>query len=102
MTESVAKKNGYEVVKDFTGHGCGNFLHEDPMIPNYGKKNEGIKLKKGMVICIEPMLLTGSDKYNTDKKNGWTITSTNHKLTCHNEHMILVTEDGYEILTQTD
>ena len=52
-----------------------------------------------MIICIEPMLLTNSDKYRVDSKNKWTVTSRNHKLTCHYEHMVLVTESGHEILT---
>jgi methionyl aminopeptidase len=64
--ESVAGKNGYEVIKDFGGHGCGNHLHEDPMILNYGKPHTGVKIIKGMTLCIEPMLLTGSDKYYID------------------------------------
>jgi methionyl aminopeptidase len=53
-----------------------------------------------MIICIEPMLLTDSDEYFIDKKNNWTIYSKNHKLTCHNENMVLVTENGYEILNE--
>jgi len=98
VTETVAKKYGYDVIKDFTGHGCGNQLHEDPTIPCYGDKGTGPKLVVGMTLCIEPMLMTGSDEYTTDK-NGWTIRSKNHKLTCHWEHMVLVTEFGCEILT---
>jgi methionyl aminopeptidase len=69
MTQTIAKKNGYEVIKDFSGHGCGNFLHEDPPIFNFGMKGQGIKLVKNMIICIEPMLLTDSDEYFIDKKN---------------------------------
>jgi methionyl aminopeptidase len=67
--EEVAQKHGYEVIKDYGGHGCGNKIHEDPFIMCYGKKNTGIKLVPGMVICIEPMLLTGTDKYYIDPKN---------------------------------
>jgi methionyl aminopeptidase len=63
VTEKIAKKYGYEVVKDFSGHGCGKKLHEDPSILNYGSINSGVKLVEGMTICIEPMLLTGSDEY---------------------------------------
>jgi methionyl aminopeptidase len=62
-TEEVAKSYGYEVIKDFSGHGCGKLLHESPSIMNYGKKDTGAPLVSGMTICIEPMLLTGSDKY---------------------------------------
>jgi methionyl aminopeptidase len=81
--ETVAKANGYEVVRDFTGHGCGNSLHEDPSIPCYGKKKTGAIICENMVLCIEPMLLTGTNKYYIDKKNNWTVYSKNHKLTCH-------------------
>ncbi|GMO13467.1 MAG: type I methionyl aminopeptidase [Mycoplasmoidaceae bacterium] len=97
-TEEVAKSCGYEVIKDFSGHGCGRQLHEGPNIFNYGKINEGAKLVAGMTICIEPMLLTETDKYTT-LDNNWTIVSKNKKLTCHWEHMVLVTSEGNEILT---
>jgi methionyl aminopeptidase len=64
-TEEIAKSSGYEVIKDFGGHGCGNKLHEDPSVLNYGNNGEGTKLKPGMTLCIEPMLMTGSDEYIT-------------------------------------
>jgi methionyl aminopeptidase len=69
ITEQTAKKYGYVVIKDFSGHGCGIKLHEEPMVFNYGKRGTGEVLKPGMVICIEPMLLTGSDQYTIDKAN---------------------------------
>jgi methionyl aminopeptidase len=65
----TAQQYGYEVIKDFGGHGCGNKVHEDPMILNYGEPKTGIKLIKGMVLCIEPMLMTDSDDYYIDPKN---------------------------------
>jgi methionyl aminopeptidase len=65
----IAKDHGYEVIKDFGGHGCGNKVHEDPMILNYGEPGSGVKLVKGMVLCIEPMLMTKSDKYVIDETN---------------------------------
>ncbi|GHU26476.1 hypothetical protein FACS1894152_1170 [Bacilli bacterium] len=65
----IAKINGYEVIKDFGGHGCGNQVHEDPMILNYGEPGSGVRLVKGMVLCIEPMLMTKSDKYFIDSQN---------------------------------
>ena len=97
--QEIANKNGYEVIKDYTGHGCGNKPHEDPAVPCFGEKDSGIRLVPNMVICIEPMLLTGSDKYKVDMRNQWTVSSRNKKLTCHYEHMVLVTESGHEILT---
>jgi methionyl aminopeptidase len=67
--EKTASKHGYEVIKDFGGHGCGNYLHEDPIIYCFGKPHTGTKIVKGMVLCIEPMFLIGTDKYIIDKKN---------------------------------
>lgn len=97
--ETTASKHGYEVIKDFTGHGCGIKPHEDPSIFNYGIPGTGTRLVPGMVLCLEPMLLTDSDEYVIDKKNKWTVTSKNKKLTCHFEHMVLVTENGNINLT---
>lgn len=95
----IATKKGYKVIKNYGGHGCGIKLHEDPLILNYGAKNTGCCLRVGMIICLEPMLMTESDKYIVDPVNKWTIKAQNKKLTCHNEHMVLVTKNGYEILT---
>lgn len=97
--QETAFYHGYEVIKDYGGHGCGLKVHEDPIILNYGQPGTGIKLKAGMVICIEPMLMTDSDKYVVDADNGWTVSAANGKLTCHEEHMVLVTELGYQVLT---
>ncbi|MEF9984977.1 MAG: type I methionyl aminopeptidase [Malacoplasma sp.] len=94
-----SERNGFKVIKNFGGHGCGKHLHEDPTILNYGEPGTGAKLVPGMILCIEPMLLTDSDDYyiSSDK---WSVVSSNHLLTCHWEHMVLVTSDGYEILTE--
>ncbi len=100
-TYEVAKSYGYEVIRNFAGHGCGNKAHEDPLIPNIGLPNTGVSLVPNMVICIEPMLMTKSHAYEINYNNNWTVSSKNHKLTCHYEHMVLVTNDGYEILTKT-
>lgn len=100
-TYEVAKNAGYEVIKAYGGHGCGNAPHEDPIVLNYGTANTGVELVPNMVICIEPMLMTNSDKYKI-KSNNWTVYAKNHKLTCHYEHMVLVTPTGNEILTLTD
>lgn len=95
----IATKKGYKVIKNYGGHGCGIKLHEDPLILNYGTKNSGHKLQPGMIICIEPMLMTESDQYIIDQDNHWTVKAKNKKLTCHNEHMVLVTKNGHEVLT---
>lgn len=98
--EQFVKKNGFFVIKDFGGHGCGRKLHEDPIILNYGKPNTGELLRKNMVICIEPMILTDDPRYYIDSKDNWSVVAKNRKLTCHWEHMVLVTSEGYEILTE--
>ncbi len=100
-TYEVAKDEGFEVIKSYAGHGCGNQAHEDPIIPNFGTPNSGIEIVPNMVLCIEPMLMTNSDKYRI-KPNKWTVYAKNHKLTCHYEHMVLVTSLGSEILTFTE
>lgn len=97
--QETAFYHGYEVIKDYGGHGCGLKVHEDPIILNYGQPNTGLKLKAGMVLCIEPMLMTDSDEYVVDAENGWTVSARNGKLTCHEEHMVLVTELGCRVLT---
>ena len=98
--QNYAEANGYKVISDFGGHGCGKKLHEDPIILNYGNKGSGAKLRPGMIICIEPMILTDNNAYYIDRKDNWSVISKNHKLTCHWEHMVLVTKDGCEILTE--
>lgn len=98
--QNYVEANGYKVILDFGGHGCGKKLHEDPIILNYGNKGSGAKLRPGMIICIEPMILTDNNAYYIDRKDNWSVISKNHKLTCHWEHMVLVTEDGCEILTE--
>lgn len=100
--QETAFYHGYEVIKDYGGHGCGLKVHEDPIILNWGKPGTGTKLKAGMVICIEPMLMTTSDKYVVDPENNWTVSSANGRLTCHEEHMVLVTELGCQVLTADD
>lgn len=101
--QNYIESHGYKVLHDFTGHGCGNSLHEDPMFPNYVDLRFPIyKLRENMVICLEPMILTDSNQYEIDQTNGWSVYSKNHKLTCHWEDMFLITNDGCEVLTSED
>ena len=87
------------VVKELVGHGVGNELHEDPDVPNYGKKNTGPILKEGMVIAVEPMINLGTaDVYLLD--DDWTVVTADQKPSAHFEHTVLITKDGYEILTK--
>ena len=97
--ETYALAHHLGVVKELVGHGVGNQLHEDPDVPNYGKKGTGPILKKGMVIAIEPMLNAGTaDIYLLD--DDWTVITADDKPSAHFEHTVLVTENGYEILTK--
>ncbi len=96
--EEYANKHHLGVVKELCGHGICREMHEDPEVPNYGTKGTGPKLREGMVICIEPMLNLGTaDIYMLDDE--WTIKTDDGKPAAHYEHTILVTKDGYEILT---
>jgi methionyl aminopeptidase len=90
---------GYGIVRDLVGHGVGHNLHEDPNIPNYGRKNTGPILKAGMTIAIEPMATLGSYEITQDD-DGWTMRSADGSMAAHFEHTVLITEDGYEILTK--
>ena len=97
--ERVASSQGFSVVRDLYGHGIGANLHEDPLIPNYGKPGEGLKLQPGMVFAIEPMLNIGTWKIRT-LSDGWTVITADKSLSCHFEHSVLITEGEPEILTQ--
>ena len=101
--QTYIESRGYKVLRDFTGHGCGNEMHEDPAFPNYvDYRFPIVKLRENMVICLEPMILTDSNKYYIDENNGWDVKAVNQKLTCHWEDMILITRDGCEVLTSED
>lgn len=98
--QGFVESNGYHILRGFTGHGCGNYLHEEPMIPNYLDDHfETCVLKPNMVICIEPMILAGSKEYYVDPIDKWSVISKQHNITAHWEHMILITETGFQILT---
>ena len=96
--EKYALKHKLGVVKELVGHGVGEHLHESPDVPNYGKYDTGIVLKKGMTLAIEPMLNLGTEKIYL-LEDDWTIITRDYKPSAHFEHTVLVTEDGYEILT---
>lgn len=96
--EVYANKHNLGVVRELVGHGIGIDMHEDPDVPNYGKSGTGPKLKAGMVICIEPMLNLGSARIGI-LDDDWTIVTEDGSPSAHYEHTVLVTNDGYEILT---
>ena len=96
--ETYAQKHQLGVVLELCGHGVGTNLHESPDVPNYGVAKTGPRLKEGMVIAVEPMLNIGSpDIYMLD--NDWTIVTEDSRPSAHYEHTVVVTHDGYEILT---
>lgn len=96
--EEYALKHNLGVVKELVGHGVGTSVHEDPEVPNYGKKGTGPMLKVGMVIAIEPMLTLGSPNI-VMLENNWTIETEDYSPSAHFEHTVVVTKDGYEITT---
>ena len=93
------EKNGFNVVKEFQGHGIGRQMHEDPGIPNYGKAGRGTRLEPGMTLAIEPMVMVGSDEI-LELDDGWTIITEDGSKSAHYENTILITENEPEILTK--
>lgn len=96
--QSHVENNGYGVVREFVGHGIGRALHEDPQVPNYGKKGTGVKLEAGMVIAIEPMVTVGDFRVKV-LKNNWTAVTVDGSLAAHFEHTVAITNNGPVILT---
>jgi methionyl aminopeptidase len=96
-----AEKHGYGVVKDLVGHGLGKVMHEDPQVPNYGKRGSGKKIKDGLVIAIEPMINLGTERVVQDE-DGWTIITADRKVSAHFEHDVAVVNGKPEILSTFD
>lgn len=90
---------GFSVPADYTGHGIGSDVHEDPVIPNFGKAGLGVLLREGMTLAIEPMVHIGKP-FTKVLANDWTVVTKDNSLSAHFEHTVLVTKDGYEILTK--
>jgi len=97
--QQVVEVPGFSVVRDFVGHGIGRNLHEDPQIPNYGKKGRGIELKSGMILAIEPMVNQGNYKVKI-LDDGWTVVTEDGKLSAHFEHSVAITDNGPDILSK--
>ena len=98
--QSYVEEKGYSVVRDFCGHGISNIFHEPPNILHYGKKNTGVELRPGMTFTIEPMINDG--KYDVKVLNdGWTAVTKDKSLSAQFEHTIGITEDSYEIFTES-
>jgi methionyl aminopeptidase len=96
--QEFVERNGFSVVRDLCGHGVGKSLHEDPAVPNFGKKGTGSKLKNGMTLAIEPMVNAGTYNVITGS-DGWTILTADGSPSAHFEHTILIQDDSPEILT---
>ena len=97
--QAHAEKNGYSVVRELVGHGVGRELHESPDIPNFGVAGKGVRLTKGMVIAIEPMINMGVKEVSFSRTDGWTVRTKDGKLSAHYENTIAITENGPKILT---
>ena len=99
VIQKYVEKHGFNIVRDLVGHGIGRELHEEPQVPNYGKSGEGIHLKPGMVIAIEPMVVTGDWKIK-DGPDGFVFNTKDGGLAAHFEHTIAITEKGPLVLTR--
>lgn len=99
VIQQYVESNGFNVVKEFVGHGIGQNLHEDPPVPNFGRKNEGVLLKEGMVLAIEPMVNEGCSEVQI-LENGWTVVTADGKLSAHFEHSVVITEGEPLVLTK--
>lgn len=97
--QNYCESRGYSVVREYTGHGIGKELHEDPSVPNYGTAGRGVRLLPGMTIAIEPMINQGTAKIKV-LPDGWTVKTQDSKLSAHFEHTIAITKDGPVILTR--
>ncbi|WP_367342081.1 type I methionyl aminopeptidase [Limosilactobacillus sp.] len=95
-------ENGYGDVREFVGHGIQPTMHEDPMIPHYGKHGQGLRLRKGMTITVEPMINTGTWEADTSDPSGWLAKTADGGLSCQYEHTLVITDDGPKILTSQD
>ena len=97
--QEVVEAEGFSVVREFVGHGIGARLHEDPQVPNYGQRGRGMKLRPGMVFCIEPMVNVGKAEVET-LSDGWTAVTADGSLSAHFEHTVAVTAEGVAVLTR--
>ena len=97
--EKVVKEQGFAVVRDMVGHGCGKKMHEEPQVPNYRLPGFSPELKPGMILAIEPMVNVGTWRITIDKEDGWTVRTADGSLSAHFEHQILITQKEPEVLT---
>ena len=98
IQEHTEKKYGYGVVRELVGHGLGRKLHEEPQVPNYGRRGSGIKLKEGLILAIEPMINLGRREVYTED-DGWTVRTQDHSVSVHFEHDVCVQKNKADILS---
>jgi methionyl aminopeptidase len=98
IQDHTEKKYGYGVVRELVGHGLGKSMHEDPQVPNYGKRGSGAKIKEGLVLAIEPMINLGTKKVYTEE-DGWTVRTEDRKPSVHFEHDVCVKKGKADILS---
>ena len=96
--QSVAHREGFSIVREYCGHGIGQVYHEQPSVLHYGQPGQGLELKKGMVFTIEPMVNAGKAQVK-ELKDGWTVVTTDKSLSAQWEHMVAVTDTGFEVLS---
>ncbi len=99
--QTVAERRGFNVVREYVGHGIGTAMHEEPQVPNYGEPGKGLKLEVGHVLAVEPMVNAGTARTRLFE-DGWTVLTADGRLSAHFEHTIAVTDNGPEILTVSD
>jgi methionyl aminopeptidase len=97
--QKVAERDGFSVVREYCGHGIGKIYHDEPQVLHYGFPGQGLKLQTGMIFTIEPMLNAGKRHVKT-LADGWTVVTKDHSLSAQWEHMVAVTDDGFEVLTR--
>ena len=100
IIQQHAEKNYYSVVREYCGHGIGKIFHEDPQVLHYGRKGTGLMLEPGMTFTIEPMINAGRRQTKLNKKDGWTVTTKDGRLSAQWEHTMGVTEDGVEVFSR--
>ncbi|MDY0272144.1 MAG: type I methionyl aminopeptidase [Advenella sp.] len=96
--QTVAHREGFSVVREYCGHGIGKIYHDEPQVLHYGTPGQGLKLEKGMMFTIEPMINAGK-RHCKQLADGWTVITKDHSLSAQWEHMVVVTDDGFELLT---
>jgi methionyl aminopeptidase len=98
IVAEVGEGSGYGVVEEYVGHGIGRQMHEEPQVPNYGHRGQGLRLRNGLALCIEPMFNIGT-KHTIVDPDGWTVRTRDGSLSAHWEHTVCLTPDGPEVFT---